>query len=214
LHFASELRVALAECRNSTANERKRWSPIAAHLGAGLRLRKFAQELSLDAGLVDAVFNPWAYVQDAVAAPVVETKARDALRQAVRRIERSRGTSDDRPEAALTNWQGLMEGRWSLIDHFDANGKRFIVALKNDPAHPDPRGLTQGERNVAESIGAGYATKKIADGLGVSDAAVNNAAARIQIKLRLSSRAEVASFFAANGPRTKLTEIALKDERL
>ena len=206
--------VALGECRNSTAQERKLWSQVAAHLGAGLRLRKLAQELSLDASLVEAVFDPRAYLHDA-RGPAVDTKARDTLRQAVRGIERSRTTTgDDNPDAALDNWQGLVNGRWSLVDYFDTDGKRFIIAIKNDPAHPDPRGLTQGERQMAEYIGAGYATKEIAYALGVSNAAVNNAVARIQDKLCLSSRAEVASFFAANGSRTKLAEVAVKDERL
>ncbi|MGA9601755.1 MAG: LuxR C-terminal-related transcriptional regulator [Methylocystis sp.] len=206
--------VALGECRNSTAKERKLWSQVAAHLGAGLRLRKLAQELSLDASFVEAVFDPRAYLHDA-RGEAVDTKAREALRRAVRRIEQSRTTTgDDNPDAALDNWEGLVDGRWSLIDHFDTDGKRFVVAIKNDPAHPDPRGLTQGERQIADYIGAGYATKQIAYALGVSNAAVTNAAARIQDKLCLSSRAEVASFFAANGSRTKLAELAVKDERL
>ncbi len=206
--------VVLGECRSSTAKERKLWSQVATHLGAALRLRKLAQGLSLDASLVEAVFDPSAYLHDA-RGPAVETKAREALRQAVRRIEHSRMTSGpDNPDAALDNWQGLVDGRWSLIDHFDTDGKRFVVAIRNDPTYPDPRGLTQGERQIADYIGAGYSTKQIAYALGVSNAAVNNAAARIQDKLCLSSRAEVASFFAANGLRKKLAEIAIKDERL
>jgi DNA-binding NarL/FixJ family response regulator len=60
----------------------------------------------------------------------------------------------------------------------------------------------------------GYSTKEIAYVLGVSDATVINTAARTQNKLCLSSRAEVASFFAPNGLRQKLAEVAVKDERL
>ncbi|MGC1864515.1 MAG: LuxR C-terminal-related transcriptional regulator [Methylocystis sp.] len=208
------LAVVLAECRNSTAKERKLWSQVAAHLGAGLRLRKLAQGLSLDASSVEAVFDSRANLHDA-RAQAVETKAQETLRQAVRRIEHSRTTTGhDDPDTTLDNWQGLVDGRWSLVDHFDTDGKRFVVAIKNDPAHPDPRGLTQRERQIAEYIGMGYSTKEIAYVLGVSDATIINTAARTQNKLCLSSRAEVASFFAPNGLRQKLTEVAVKDERL
>jgi DNA-binding CsgD family transcriptional regulator len=133
----------------------------------------------------------------------------------VRRIERARTIAGrDEADAALDNWHGLVDGRWSLVDRFDTDGKRFVVAVKNDPAHPDPRGLTPGERQVAEYVGMGRSTKEIAYILGVSDAAVTNNSARVEEKLGLSSRAEIASFFAQNGLRRKLAEVAFADEQL
>ncbi len=35
-----------------------------------------------------------------------------------------------------------------MVDRFDSDGRRFIVAIKNDPAHSDPRGLTPRERQI------------------------------------------------------------------
>jgi DNA-binding NarL/FixJ family response regulator len=206
--------ILLTERRHPTAKERKRWSQIATHLGAGLRLRGLARGLSLDACSVEAVFDSKGNLHDA-RAQAVETIAQVKLRQAVQSIEHSRTVAGRRDaDAALDNWQGLVDGRWSLVDYFDTDGRRFIIAVKNDPAHPDPRGLTQRERQIAEYVGMGYATKEIAYNLGVSAAAVNNGITRIQVKLGLSSRIEVTSFFAPNGLRQKLATFAMGGEQL
>jgi DNA-binding CsgD family transcriptional regulator len=208
------LTVALPERRGSTILERKRWSQVAAHLGAGLRLRKFARELSLDADLVEAVLDSSGNLHDA-SARAAEATARENLREAVRRIEHARTIAGrDEADAALDNWHGLVDGRWSLVDRFDTDGKRFVVAVKNDPAHPDPRGLTPGERQVAEYVGMGRSTKEIGYILGVSDAAVTNSTARVEQKLGLSSRAEITSFFAQSGLRRRLAEVAFAEEQL
>jgi DNA-binding NarL/FixJ family response regulator len=131
------------------------------------------------------------------------------LREAVRRIESARtaqGRSD--PDAAMESWEGLVDGRWSLVDRFDTDGKRFVIAVKNDPAHPDPRGLTPREREVSEFVGLGRSTKEISYTLGVSFSAVTNLTSQTQAKLGLSSRAELAAFFAPAGLRAKLAELS------
>ena len=88
----------------------------------------------------------------------------------------------------MESWEGLVDGRWSLVDRFDTDGRRFVVAVKNDPAHPDPRGLTTREREIAEFVGLGRSTKQIGYTLGVSLSAVTNLTAQAQEKLGLSSR--------------------------
>src|SRR5262249_10579237 len=57
-------------------------------------------------------------------------------------------------------------------------------------------------------------TKQISYTLGVSNSAVTNSTARIQEKLGLSSHVELVSFFSQAGPRRKLAEVAVADERL
>jgi AraC-like DNA-binding protein/DNA-binding CsgD family transcriptional regulator len=69
--------------------------------------------------------------------------------------------------------------------------------VKNDPAHPDPRGLTTREREVSEFVGLGRSTKEISYTLGVSFSAITNLTTQTQAKLGLSSRAELAAFFGA-----------------
>ena len=206
--------VWLKEQRCPTPLERKRWPCLAAHLGAGLRLRAATRRLQLDAEHVEAVLDSGGKVHDA-RVPATSTSARELLREAVRRIERARtaqGRSD--PDAAMEGWEGLVDGRWSLVDRFDTDGKRFVIAVKNDPAHPDPRGLTPREREVSEFVGLGRSTKEISYTLGVSFSAVTNLTAQTQAKLGLSSRAELAAFFAPGGLRAKLAELAVSGEKL
>jgi DNA-binding NarL/FixJ family response regulator len=206
--------VLLKEQRRCTHMERKRWPHVSAHLGAGLRLRAVAHRLRLDAEPVEAILDSGGKLHDA-RREATSTSARALLRDAVCRIERARTASGrNDPDAAMESWEGLVDGRWSLVDRFDTDGRRFVVAVKNDPAHPDPRGLTAREREVAEFVGLGRSTKQISYTLGVSLSAVTNLTAQVQDKLGLSSRAELAAFFAPGGLRAKLAEVAISDEQL
>jgi len=89
-----------------------------------------------------------------------------------------------------------------------------VIAVANDPAQPDPRGLTARERQVAEFVGLGRSAKEICYSLGVSSSAVTNSTTRIQEKLGLASHVELVSFFSQCGPRRKLAEVAVAGERL
>ncbi len=196
------------------ALERKRWTLITSHLGAGLRLREFAQSVNLDAEPVEAIFDADGKLHDARD----EGKNREAqgtLRKMVKRIDQLRtreGRKD--PDHAMELWEGLVDGRWSLVDHFDTDRRRFVVAVKNDPTYPDPRGLTMRERQVAEFAGLGQSSKEISYTLGLSQSAITNCTARAQNKLGLSSRTELAMFFAQGGLRAKLAEVSVNGEEL
>ncbi|WP_447969068.1 LuxR C-terminal-related transcriptional regulator [Nitrospira sp. M1] len=196
-----------------TALERKRWPLITSHLAAGLRLRSLAQ-FSFDSASVEAIFDPAGKEYD-LRHTAKERSVCETLRETVRRIDRVRtraGRHD--PDEALQKWEGLVEGRWSLVDRFDTDGRRFVVAIKNDPSCPDPRGLTLRERQVAEFVGLGQSTKEISYTLGISLSAVTNCTARALHKLGLSSLTELAAFFSPGGLRTKLAEVSLKGEEL
>jgi DNA-binding NarL/FixJ family response regulator len=204
----------LKERRKPTALEGKRWPQVAAHIGAGLRLRNKLRNLSKDALPVEAILDSQGRMHDGQG-PAVERDARENLREVVLRIERARtkaGRSE--PDTALDNWEALVDGRWSLVDRFDSDGKRYVIAVINDPAHPDPRGLTPQERQVAELAGLARSTKQISYALGVSNSAVTNCTSRVQEKLGLSSQIELVSFFSQAGLRRKLAEIAVAGERL
>ncbi|MGR9108793.1 MAG: LuxR C-terminal-related transcriptional regulator [Gammaproteobacteria bacterium] len=206
--------LGFAKQVSSTVRERQRWGLICSHLGAGLRLRKWVQPLLLDTAPVEAIFDPGGKLQDA-RDPAVKPASRQLLRDTVRRLDRIRsqsGRSD--PDAALAAWEGLVQGRWSLVDHFDTDRRRFVVAIRNDPTYADPRGLTMRERQVAEWIGLGQSTKAIGYNLGISQSAVTNCTARVQLKLGLASLAEIAAFFAPTGLRTKLAEYVVRGEAL
>ena len=135
------------------------------------------------------------------------------LRAAARTIERARlRQGHDDPDASIDHWTALVAGRWSLVDHFDADGRRFVLAVKNDPMQPDPRGLTDTERQVVEFVGLGRTAKQIAYTLGVTPSAVKNTTQRVQRKLGLASGAELAAFFAPAGLRRKMAEVQIAGE--
>jgi len=197
-----------------TAQERHRWQCVASHLGAGLRLREFAQTLNLDSSPVEAILDSAGKLHEARNSAKLPSE-RTALRSAVRRLDQLRtrqGRTD--PDRALTAWEGLVQGRWSLVDHFESDGRRFVLAIKNDPKFPDPRGLTLRERQVAEFIGQGHSGKEISYMLGISASAVTNSTTRAARKLGLSSLTELATFFSPNGPRATLAEYGVHDNTL
>lgn len=195
-----------------TRRQRALWPRVSAHVAAGLRLRR---SLEGDANrCVEAVLSPSGDVLEA-AGVIKGRPVRERLRAAVKRIDRARTNAGRRdPHQALSAWRALIHGRWSLVDRFDSDGKRFVVAVKNDPANLDPRGLHLRERQVAEYIGMGRSTEAIAYALGISGSAVGTYAVAAQRKLGLRSRAELASFFHPNGLRAQLFEATVLGEEL
>jgi DNA-binding NarL/FixJ family response regulator len=201
------LNISLADERATRPEERRRWARAGAHLAAGLRLRSNLAE-------AEAVLGSDGRVHDLVG-PAALGDSRQRLRTAVLARERARAASStDDTDGAMAAWEGLVAGRWSLIDRFEENGRRFVVAVPNDPAVPDPRGLTRRERQVAELVGHGQATKRIAYALGLAPSTVDTAAMQAARKLGLAGRAELAAFFSPAGLRAKLAEVALAGERL
>ena len=206
--------ASLVAEETSTAALRRLWSRIAAHLGAGLRLRATLMASGLQSDRVEAVFGADGSLLEA-RHEATHASARERLHRAVLAMDRAR-TSSARmhSDAALDAWEALIQGRWSLVDRFDSDGRRFILAVRNDPAHADPRGLTQHERQIAEFLGLGHGSKSIAYTLGTSASSVDNAVASIAVKLGLVSRAELSAFFSPAGARAKLAEVAVAGERL
>jgi DNA-binding CsgD family transcriptional regulator len=196
--------------RATTPTERRLWTQCAAHIGAGLRLRMLASKLaSLDAAPIEAIFDGGGKLHDARRG-ATSRAAREQLRRALLKIDRLRSSAGRRhSEAALSEWEGLVSGRWSLVDRFDSDRRRFVVAVRNDPRFPDPRGLSLRERQVAEFAGLGRSAKEIAYLLGVSPASVVNSLKRAQTKLSLSSRMELTEFFSPQGVRANLARVAL-----
>ena len=201
----------LAEVRGMSAGERSSWTRAALHVAAAYRLRLALESTALEAPSVEAVLNPNGSIADARAS-ARSRSSREALREAVRRTERARGAERREPDAALALWTGLVRGRWSLVDHFDADGRRFVVAHRNPPGSGDPRGLTPRERDAAEQLGLGYTPKEIAYALGLSRSTIDNALSRARRKLSLSGIAELASLFAPGGLRARLREIEVAGE--
>jgi DNA-binding CsgD family transcriptional regulator len=177
---------------------------LAAHLGAGFRVRQ--QLASLTAGSLEqsagteAILEPNGKLQHAVG-PASEIVSRQRLQQAVVQIERARGRmrrSD--PEAALQAWQALIDGRWSLLEEFDHDGRRYIFAHRNDPRTPDLRGLSDRERQVVAYALLGHSNKHIGYELGLAPSTVALHLGTACKKLGCLSRVELIQRFSNSLP--------------
>lgn len=173
-----------------TQAERRAWLRVAVHLAAADRVR--AQLAGRDPDeRADAVLDASGRVHHATAA-AASTDARDALRTAVRAMERARGLLRLQDgERALALWQGLVRGTWSLVDRWDTDGKRYIAAIPNPPTNLDPRALTPREGAAAKLAADGASAKEIAYALGVSASNARALLSAALTKLGLRTRADL-----------------------
>jgi len=188
---------AASRTRVSAAME-ARWRLVLAHANAGMRLRAgLERDQRSPADTAEAVLEPDGRAVHA-AGQAEGRDARKFLREAVKQMDRSRGARRwDEPDAALSAWKGLVTGRWSLVDHFESDGRRYILARRNDPQVGDPRALTLQERQVARYAAYGLANRYIAYTLGVSEARVSQALRTAVRKLGLRDRAELVRTLAS-----------------
>jgi DNA-binding CsgD family transcriptional regulator len=186
----------LPEVTALKSSRRYRWEMLTAHLCAGYRLRRAMKarssesepgELSLGA---DAVIDPKRFeIADAVGHAAKRTHA-DALRATAISIDRARGSlRKDDPTEALETWTALVEGRWSIVDWFDSDDRRYVLAIPNAPHVSDPRGLTDREKQVVAYAALGDNHKLIAYRLGLSRSRVTKALGSAMRKLGVSTQA-------------------------
>jgi len=184
--------LAIRERRTIPPAVERVWARVTTHLAAGMRLRRAAER-------TEAVVTPGGRIEHAEGS-AKPADAREALRRAAMDIDRARvvfGRGD--PGEALEIWRGLVFGRWSMVDRFDADGRRYFIARRNDPQVRDPRSLTARERQVAAYVALGRSTKLIGYALGLSESAVATHVSAILAKLRVRSRAELAALLSRLG---------------
>jgi DNA-binding CsgD family transcriptional regulator len=146
---------------------------------------------------VDAVLRPNGAVAHAEA-DAQPREAREALRSAAAWMDRARGPLRRRdPVEAVEIWRALVAGRWSLVDHFDHDGKRFVLARRNAPASPACGDLTPAERTVLEYIALGHTNKFVAYELGISTSGVAMHLGRAAKRLGARSRVELIAAYRA-----------------
>jgi DNA-binding CsgD family transcriptional regulator len=183
--------------RRPSRRERSLWGRIAAHIGAGARVRRaltglLPGDVSRGADAVLSVSGALEHAEPSAQG----TTAREALHRAARAIDRARSKARSNEDEALDLWRGLVAGRWSLVDRFDTDGRRFLVARKNDPQLEDPRALSLRERQVLAYAAMGHPLKLIAYELGLSASVVGTHRANAMRKLGLRSHADVVRLFA------------------
>jgi DNA-binding CsgD family transcriptional regulator len=193
--FLVVIGASLRKMASPTSADNASWGRIASHVAAASRLRNrlLVQPTEADG---EAVVTPSGAIEHAEGEAIGRT-ARDVLREAVLLREKALagGTKSD-PDGALRMWRGLVEGRWSLVDRFERDGGRYIVAHANDINAPGPRVLSAQERTVVAMAAQGQPLKLVAYDLGLSAAAVSAALRTGMAKVGASSRAELTRIFA------------------
>jgi DNA-binding CsgD family transcriptional regulator len=176
-----------------TPGQRRLWGWLAAHIAAGHRLRRLASPprpvVDPFAG-AEAILDERGRVEDATE-PAQARSPREALREAALAQLRARAQRRSHPEQAVAAWHALVAGRWSLIDFFDSDGRRFFIARRNDPSARALSDLTLRERQVVSYACLGHSNKLIAYELGLSPSTVATNLARATAKLGARSRAEL-----------------------
>jgi len=161
--------------------DRAAWTRIAVHLSAAFRLRERKTG-------PEAILSPTGKVEHAEE-NAKSKDARDALRTMARAIERARGKlRRNDPHEAVELWRALAAGRWSLLDHFDHDGRRYLIARRNEPETRPWHKLTERERAVVAFAAMGHANKLIGYELGMGTSAVSAALTSASRKVGASSR--------------------------
>jgi DNA-binding CsgD family transcriptional regulator len=95
------------------------------------------------------------------------------------------------PDEAVALWRALVAGRWSLVEHFDHDGRRYLLARRNEPVAAKLAGLSLVEREVLALAALGHTNKLIAYQLGLTPSAVAMRLSRVAKKLGVSTRVQL-----------------------
>jgi DNA-binding CsgD family transcriptional regulator len=179
------LSTALRKEKRVPRRDADLWERLGAHVAAGVRLRDRARETPDDSA---AVLRPDGALEHAQG-DATDADTREALTDATKRIDRARGRMRrEDPEGATRIWHALVEGRWSLVDWIDHDGKRYVLARENPPPVPPATPLTARERQVLALVAQGDSNKLVGYELGMAEATVAVHVWRASNKLGASSR--------------------------
>lgn len=173
-----------------------RYTRVAAHITAGHRLRRLLdgadeRPSGADHPLREAVLSPAGDLLHAEGDATSET-AREALKRAALMVDRAR-TRKGRAEAdeSLVAWKALVAGRWTIVDHFDSDDRRYLVAMVNPPELQSPLALERLEAIVAELAALGHSQKYIAYELGLHESQVSRSLKSALTRLGLKRRTDL-----------------------
>ena len=182
---------------------RNLWVRLAAHIGAGLRLRQARRSPSPDGAA--AILTPTGKLEHGTSKTQA---ARGDLAHAAKAIDRARGKLRRfDPDEASKLWRAMVRGEWSLVDWFDHDGKRFLLAHDNRVAPERTPQLTEREHQTVACAAMGHSNKLIAYDLGLSPGTVSVLLSRAATKLGVSNRPGLIRAFRDLGPPTEAAEV-------
>lgn len=178
------------------------WSRVAAHLASGFRLRARLDRAGTHRSSFDhaeVVLSPRGKIQHLAAElayeDLSERAATSALRDAAVAVDAARTRKGGRSTSALATWKSMTAARWTLVDHFDTDGRRYLVACANSTTIPEPSSLSDRERQAMSYAALGHSNKLIAYELGVSTSTIGVLLHRAMRKLGVGTRKDAIAIF-------------------
>jgi DNA-binding CsgD family transcriptional regulator len=167
------------------------WSALGEHFSAGLRLQLRVEALrrELTPCADEAIVSADGEVLHAEGAATDER-----LHHRLREMSRSGVRSGPEVEEV---WRGVLEGRWSVVDRHDHDGRRYLVAVPVADGPRDLRRLTDQELRVAALAVEGHSDKWIAHTLDVARSTVATHLHAAMTKLGVDSRVQLVRAFTA-----------------
>ena len=194
------LAIVRRDTRTPPRSTRLALERLSAHLASARRLRSSLDSSSPAEDFVEkaeAVLAPDGGVLHAKGAARAAS-AQLALRQAARRIDKARcRESKSRDEDPLALWRGLVEGRWSLVERFESDGRRLMLARKNGPLTRPLRALNERERKVVALLALGHSLKLCAYELGRAESTTSQLAQSAMRKIGVVNRADLVEIYGA-----------------
>ncbi len=186
------------------------WRRVGLHIASALRLRR---RLAEHTTVRDALLDPSGKVQDATKSVAQDRSAQASLVSAVEAMERARsGAMRDSPERAFELWRGLVAGEWSLVDHWESGGRRYLAAYRNRPELRDPRALTKTESATLKYLALGATNKDISFALGLPAGTVSSSVSNLMKKLGVKRRVDLA--LLADPSRMERLDVPVEDREV
>jgi DNA-binding CsgD family transcriptional regulator len=164
-------------------------SRISEHLASANRLRERLRGTSA-MEWAEAVMAPDGRLLHATG-DAQRSDALPALRTGVLSMDRNRGKlrkSD--PTGALCRGKGPGAARWIFLEHFDGDGRRYILAHEKDPKGSPAAAVSPREREVLARAALGRSNKEIAYDLGIAHSTVRVLLVRAARRLGVRTRAD------------------------
>jgi DNA-binding CsgD family transcriptional regulator len=116
--------------------------------------------------LTDAVFRPDGRTLESC------VRVNDPVRERLRDFVQKRESERSGRAATRKIWSELVDGRWTLIDHFESDGRRVVIALRNMPVGESLCRLTAREIDALTQARNGASNKEIGLSMKLSASSV------------------------------------------
>lgn len=167
---------------------------LAGHLGTAFRLRR--RRGGPAAALLHRDRGRWA-LGELAEGKQESVGDRSVLERAALAFDRAKNRVASDPDAALGYWKAMVEGKWTLVERFESDGRRVLLARPNEPKVAQLRALTAPELKVVALAALNHSAKLISYELGYAESTTSGLLASALGKLGLRHRSELVAVYRA-----------------